>query len=169
MVLKDLPRLDGADGREFQAGVPVRFFDTRTEEENKDREKGRQPLPVATVEKTTRPGDRERKPVVRVNFTFARYSPLATPKVYRQDEVQKGAVVPKTGNNALDYTPFGNLVTELNAALMRDAFPPKDGRVEYVRPPSGPPFYEWRTEDGWVVRCSTNDGVTIEWVGKKGL
>jgi hypothetical protein len=169
VVLKDLPRLDGAAGREFQVGVPVRFFDTRTEEENKDREMGRQPLPVATVEKTVRPGDPERKPVVRVNFTFARYSPLATPKVYRQDEVQKGAVVPKTGNNALDYTPFGNLVTELNVALMRDAFPPTGGRVEHVRPPSGPPFYEWRTEDGWAVRCGTNDGVTIEWVGKKGL
>ena len=169
VVLKDLPRLDGADGREFQVGVPIRFFDTRSEEENKDREKGRQPLPVATVEKTVRPGDRERTPVVRVNFTFARYSPLATQKVYQQDEVQKGAVVPKTGNNALDYTPFGNLVTELNVALLRDAFPPTGGRVEYVRPPSGPPFYEWRTEDGWAVRCGTNDGVTIEWAGKKGL
>lgn len=169
VALKNLPELAGADGREFETGVPVRFFDTRTEEGNKDREKGRQPPPVATVEKTIRPGDRERKPVVRVNFMFARYSPLATPKVYRQDEVQKGAVAPKTGNNALDYTPFGNLVAELNVALVRDAFPPRDGRVEYVRPASGSPHYEWRTGDGWAVRCGTNDAVTIEWVGPKGL
>jgi hypothetical protein len=52
---------------------------------------------------------------------------------------------------------------------MRDAFPPRDGRVEYVRPASGSPYYEWRAGDGWAVRCGTNDTVTVEWVGMKGL
>ena len=168
VVLKDLPKLEGAEGQEFPVGAPVRFFDTRREE-NKDQEMGRQLPPIASVEKTIRLGDRERKPVIRVNFTFARYSPLATPKVYQQDKVQKGVVLLKTGNNALDYTPFGNLVTELNVALMEDAFPSKEGQVDYVQPQSGSPFYEWRTEDGWLVNCGTNDAVTITWVGKKGL
>lgn len=169
VVLKDLPKLDGAEGREFQVRVPVQFFDTRREEANKNREKGRQPPPIATVEKTIRFGDREKKPVIRVNFTFDRYSPLATSKVYQQDAIQKGAFFPKTGNNALDYTPFGNLITELNVALMSDAFPPKEGQIDYVRPEDGPAYYEWRAEEGWVVRCGANDSVTIEWVGKKAL
>jgi hypothetical protein len=168
--LKGLPKIDGGEGREFPSQrEAIKFFDLRREELNKEKEKQPQlPAVFAAVEKFVRPGVRFGSPVVRVNFVFERYTPLATRPVLAQDEPQKGALRRKTANNALAYTPFDNLLAELNVELMREAFPPKGDKIEYVRPATGVPYYEWRTKDGWLVNCRTDDGVTIEWLGDKG-
>jgi hypothetical protein len=170
VALADLPRLDGAGGRESpDAQEVVQFLDDRREEENKRRpEEPRLPAVVAAVEKAPRFPNPDAGPVIRVHFVFERYSPLATPKVFQQDEPQKRVFQPITSNNALKYTPFDDLVVEMNVALVSDYFPPK-GEVNVVRPESGEYYYEWRTKDGWLVRCRWDDAVTIEWLGQKGL
>jgi hypothetical protein len=168
VVLADLPRLDGADGREFpKEREVVRFHDTKREADNTERDKARQlPAVVVAVEKAVRPGDR--RPVVRVHFLFERYTPLASPAVHQRNDAPPGVPRPAPGHHPLWYTPFANLVTELNVAVARDAYPPR-GEVEFVRPATGAPYYEWRTADGWLVRCRSDDAVTVEWVGDRGL
>ena len=147
----------------------LQFADLGREAANRDRA-GRGLLPAIFGGATAapRPGDR-RPPPVRLHIEFDRYTPLATPKVYRQDDPQRGVVLPQTGNNALAYTAFGNLVRELNAVLAQDVFPPKGDTVVRTRTAAGATTYEWRTRDGWLVRCRAGDAVAVEWVGERGL
>ena len=72
--------------------------------------------------------------------------------------------------NALEATPFWYLVIEMNVALLSEAFPPINKKVNYghtskttrneLQPVKS--YYSWRTEGDDEVKCWFDDTVTIE-------
>jgi len=164
-----LPKLEGVAMKEQPEKLEVvQFVDLRREEENRKKKTEIQ-VPAAAAAIELDRGIGVGPATVRVHFVFGRYTPLAGAKVLGQVEAEAAGKNKNVGNNALDYTPFDELKMDLNSVLMQESFPPKTDKISYVTTKDGTVYYEWRSRNGWLVRCGNNDAVTIEWVGGKGL
>lgn len=140
----------------------VSVLDTKYKALNEKRVRDKLPGGFATIE---RPQNLRGKPTTKIYFNFGFYSANAIEAIYKQPEPR---VYDSVSNNALGFTSFSEVIPELNALVLQEAFPPKTDTIKIVRPAKGTAYHEWRTQDGWKVTSRHNDSVTLERVETDG-
>ena len=160
----------------YGEGIAYHFLDIEKNTFNKTAEKLKQiPAVVAGVyhegEKELRQfreGDRKQW---RISYNFQLNLDDSVAGVFHQKKYQEryGAREFHTGINAISVTPLSDLLLKMNLLFAQKHFPSKYGKLQYVLPEFGPPYYEWETKAGWKVACSYGDFVSLTWREKREL
>jgi WD40 repeat protein len=152
--------------------LAYQFLDSEKTTFNKTAERQRRfPAVVADINYNSDQSFRERDRMQwTITYNFQRNLDDSVVGAFGQDAFQEQNIRSWiTGINAMSVTPLSDLLDKMNSLFAQTYFPPKNDKIQYVRPGSGPDFFEWETKAGWTVKCSTRDVVWITWQGKRKL